>query len=138
MSTSQPIIDVTPIDYSSSQNAQGSRYAHGGSNGSAGFQHARRSSNSTSYQQPSWRYASTFRTANDSAPHSPYGAPSPSYTADAASKTGGSVVGGLAQIAVGAGLVMIGIPMLILPGPGLLSIAGGVALAANGTRKLFS
>ena len=34
--------------------------------------------------------------------------------------------------------VMIGIPMLLLPGPGLLSIVGGFALAANGTRRLFS
>ena len=49
----------------------------------------------------------------------------------------GSVFGGLAQMAVGAGLVMIGVPMLILPGPGLLSIAGGLALAAHGARKVF-
>ena len=44
----------------------------------------------------------------------------------------------IAQIAIGTGLIMIGVPMLIFPGPGLLSIVGGFALAANGTRQLFS
>jgi hypothetical protein len=56
----------------------------------------------------------------------------------ATSKSGGSIIGSVAQIAIGTGLVMIGIPMLLLPGPGLLSIVGGFALAANGTRRLFS
>ena len=56
----------------------------------------------------------------------------------ATSKSSGSIIGSVAQIAIGTGLVMIGIPMLLLPGPGLLSIVGGFALAANGTRRLFS
>ena len=47
-----------------------------------------------------------------------------------------SALAGLAQMAVGAGLVAIGIPMLILPGPGLLSIGAGVLLAARGLSKV--
>ncbi|MBQ9000698.1 MAG: hypothetical protein IJ087_02450 [Eggerthellaceae bacterium] len=47
-----------------------------------------------------------------------------------------SVLAGLVQTAVGAGLVAIGIPMLVLPGPGLLSIGAGVFLAARGLSKV--
>lgn len=129
MNDNQPIIDVTPISHSSNQKPGGSRA----------------SSQSASYQQPSWKTSSGYR-----APGSAYtrGATSippfgTAYTHTATdtvahSKTGGSVVGGIAQIAIGTGLIMIGIPMLLLPGPGLLSIVGGFALAANGTRQLFS
>lgn len=47
-----------------------------------------------------------------------------------------SALGGLVQTAVGVALITIGIPMLILPGPGLLSIGAGALLLANGMRKI--
>ena len=132
MNDYQPIIDVTPINHSSSQQ-QGTQA------------HAHASSQSESYQQPSWKTSTGYRAPGSAytrgaAPTPPFGTAYQYGTTGtaSASKTGGSVLGGLAQIVVGAGLVMIGIPMLILPGPGLLSIVGGVALAANGTRQLFS
>ena len=40
-------------------------------------------------------------------------------------------VGGIAEIAA------VGVPMLILPGPGLLAIGGGLALAAHGAKRAF-
>lgn len=122
-----PIIDVTPISHSNGQQAKGASKPHA-------------SSQSSSYQQPSWKQSSTHRPTQTGGFNPPF---STTYTytsteAAAASKTAGSVIGGIAQIAIGSGLVLIGIPLLVLPGPGLLSIAGGMALAANGTRKLFS
>lgn len=45
-------------------------------------------------------------------------------------------VGGVVQTAVGGALVLLGVPMLILPGPGLLAIGGGAALAAKGIKKM--
>ena len=55
----------------------------------------------------------------------------------AATKSAEDVLSDFTQIAIGAGLVLLGIPMLILPGPGLLAICGGLALASNGMRKVF-
>ena len=121
MSDYQPIIDATPINHSRERRA-------GGARGSS----ARQSSQSPFWSAPSSRYSST---GTDTTP--PFGIPYAQSDRAAGSKSGGSVIGGLAQIAAGAGLVLIGIPMLILPGPGLLSIAGGFMLAANGVRKIF-
>ncbi len=129
----QPIIDVTPLEHSSKNGSgyEASPHVSG---------HA--SSQSSSYRKPSWRSSTTARTSTTSttgAPFPPFGTAFSYETTDTAtvSKAGGSVVGGLVQIAAGTGLVLIGVPMLILPGPGLLSIVGGVALAANGMRKVF-
>ena len=129
MNNYQPIIDVTPINPSSDQKPGGSRS----------------SSQSASHQQPSWKTSSGYRAPGSAhtrgAMHTPpFGTVYTYSTTDsvASSKSGGSVVGSIAQIAIGTGLIMIGVPMLIFPGPGLLSIVGGFALAANGTRQLFS
>ena len=129
MNERHPIIDVTPLSYSSEQ--QGAS--------------VRSSSQSTAYQQPSWKSSNGQRGAGSAytrfrSPNPPFDTSFPYGTAETVttSKTGGSAISGLVQIAVGTGLVVIGIPMLILPGPGLLSIAGGIALAANGARQLFS
>lgn len=43
---------------------------------------------------------------------------------------------GVAQIAAGGAIAAVGVPMLILPGPGAAAIAGGVALASKGHRNL--
>lgn len=42
---------------------------------------------------------------------------------------------GAAQMAGGAALVAAGVPMCILPGPGVAAIAGGAALASKGQRN---
>lgn len=44
---------------------------------------------------------------------------------------------GLAQIVGGGACALVGVPMLILPGPGLLAIGGGVFLMAKGAKNLF-
>lgn len=48
-----------------------------------------------------------------------------------------SIMSVIVQILFGALLVIIGIPMLILPGPGLLTIIAGVLIVANGIRNIF-
>lgn len=35
------------------------------------------------------------------------------------------------RVLLGGGLVAVGVPMLVLPGPGLVSIAAGVSLVAS-------
>lgn len=42
---------------------------------------------------------------------------------------------GAAQIAAGGALAAVGVPMLILPGPGAVAILGGAALASKGQRN---
>lgn len=42
----------------------------------------------------------------------------------------------MAKILGGGALALIGLPMLILPGPGLLCLGGGIALAASGLNDL--
>ena len=40
-------------------------------------------------------------------------------------------IGGAVQTAIGGAIMLVGVPMLILPGPGLLAIGGGAVLAAT-------
>ena len=42
---------------------------------------------------------------------------------------------GAAQIAAGTALTAAGVPMLVLPGPGAVAIAGGAALISKGQRN---
>jgi len=60
-------------------------------------------------------------------PHDPPPPPSSAEAAEARRRGCGclSVIGGVL-------LVLIGIPMLVLPGPGIASILGGLALIARG------
>ena len=37
---------------------------------------------------------------------------------------------------IGGALMLVGVPMLILPGPGLLAIGGGAVIAAGGVKKM--
>lgn len=48
-----------------------------------------------------------------------------------------SRLGGAVRIAAGGVCTLVGVPMLILPGPGLLAIGGGVYLMASGAKRLF-
>lgn len=47
-----------------------------------------------------------------------------------------SKLGSVATIAVGGVVALVGVPMLVLPGPGLLAIGGGVALMLKGAKGL--
>ena len=42
---------------------------------------------------------------------------------------------GIAQVAAGSALAAAGIPMLVLPGPGVAAIVGGAALVSRGNRN---
>ncbi|MDB1792123.1 hypothetical protein PMV52_01490 [Eggerthella lenta] len=41
------------------------------------------------------------------------------------------------QTAIGGAIMLVGVPMLILPGPGLLAIGGGAVIAGNGIKKVL-
>ena len=60
----------------------------------------------------------------------PRGGSRPARNVPAAQK-----IKGAAQMAGGAALVVAGVPMCVLPGPGVASIAGGAALASRGHRN---
>lgn len=45
-------------------------------------------------------------------------------------------VKGAAQMVAGTALTAVGIPMLILPGPGAVAVVGGAAMASKGHRNL--
>lgn len=47
----------------------------------------------------------------------------------------GRRVVGAAQMSAGAALAIAGIPLCVLPGPGIAAIAGGAALASKGQRN---
>jgi len=48
-----------------------------------------------------------------------------------------NITGGLLQTIAGGVVALAGVPMLILPGPGLLAIGLGGALAASGVKKMM-
>lgn len=48
-----------------------------------------------------------------------------------------SRLGGVVQTAVGGAIMLVGVPMLILPGPGLLAIGGGAVVATRGIKKVL-
>ena len=128
MNANQTIIDVTPIAHSSSRASSASQ-----------SRPQSRASSSAKHAAADTRPRTDFR---------PYGTsfgyqwPNPDQvryaTQTVTAKSASSVFGSFLQIGAGAGLVLLGIPMLILPGPGLLSIGAGMMLAANGARKLLS
>ena len=121
MNANQPIIDVTPLSASSVRQAAGS---------------ASRTSSDSNYQQPTY-YASSRYRSNQGRPFA-----SADNTADSTgavgAKTASSVLGGVVQAAIGCGMVLLGLPMLILPGPGLLFVGFGAMLAAGGMNRIFS
>ena len=40
-------------------------------------------------------------------------------------------------MALGGAIMLVGVPMLILPGPGLLAIGGGAVVATRGIKKVL-
>lgn len=57
--------------------------------------------------------------------------------AERKSDVGDSRAAGVVQMVGGTALAAVGVPMLVLPGPGVAAIAGGATIAANGARKAF-
>lgn len=65
--------------------------------------------------------------------------PATAYIIDEAStaSTSTSKLGSAASLVAGGAIALVGVPMLVLPGPGLLAIGGGLALMARGAKGLF-
>lgn len=129
MNTMQPIIDVTPIEYSSDrtqvrderQTRTGESRASFHAEPQAEYRH-----------QASWGYSPRFERNRPAGTSEGFAAGTPFPASPR------SALSGIARIAVGVGLVLAGIPMLVLPGPGLLTMLAGTALAASGARKLIA
>lgn len=51
-------------------------------------------------------------------------------------KKGGGRISGAVQTIAGVAVMAVGVPMLILPGPGVLTIGAGAAIAADGVKKM--
>ena len=120
MNAAGPIIDVTPITSSRTRvQAQDSKTAPGAGRAYGAYNGGMRGVYSD----------------NVGGAYSGYG---PGVAGGAYAVKSPSLLGSLAQIVVGTGLVIIGIPMLLLPGPGLLSIAAGGFLISRGVTKLRS
>ena len=137
------IIDVEPVAHSSSRYGSRDANASYGSNASRASSARSNSygSNASSaprgYSAPGGAYAAYSARSSASNASSPFGGFGRTQLHPAAAEAAGSMLGGLAQMAAGAGLVLLGLPMLILPGPGLLAICAGLALGAHGARKAF-
>lgn len=124
MNANDPIIiDVTPLKSSRTRSTAAGNGQHASSN--------------SAYSAGAWQAASN--NWQHTAAGNAYGSNAQRTVSTGNATTGAlqSRLGGLVQMLVGAFLVMIGVPMLILPGPGLLSIIAGLALAASGYRKFF-
>ncbi len=109
------IIDVQPVAVSSDRSA--SETPHVYTSNQSGFSQGP-SSTGTYYEPHYGRTNSSNQTTN--------GAPSAL----------GGVVGGIAECVAGGALVLVGIPMLVLPGPGLIAIGAGGALVYNGVKRV--
>lgn len=124
--TNLPIIDVDPVAH-----ARGFAQAAGAAaQSAAGAAQAAASAATAPFRAPSYG-KSRVKVANEPL-HTTYIDDKPTGPG----APGQSRAVGVAQTAAGAALVAVGIPMLILPGPGLLAIGGGAALAASGISKV--
>lgn len=137
------IIDIEPLAHSTEKTGKKHADGFGGAQAPQGTRTSV-DARSTQDEQTSTGYY-TYRTGEWKKQ------PEPVYATDAAYRTSPeaavgateasakpkSKVGAAAQIVAGGACTLVGIPMLILPGPGLLAIGGGIALMANGARKLI-
>lgn len=110
MSDQSPIIDVNPV--ASASDAARSERPSGGDTFRA-----------PSYGKDAAQGAAVNATIIDGGP--------------ASAKKKPNRIGGAVQTAVGGAIMLVGVPMLILPGPGLLAIGGGAVVAANGIKKVL-
>lgn len=99
--------------------------------------------NSAYYKYPSPSSNSQHEQAKTQQPYGQTPVAEASYTTSPSGNAGtaharrDSRVGGIVKIAAGGVCVLAGIPMLILPGPGLIAIGGGLALMASGAKSLL-
>lgn len=151
-----PIIDVEPVgesrDRKTSAQAAGASAAVGvdGADGAGG------AGGTGSYTPPSFGKkaakaqpadagpsASAGQRLAAEAPASPefrapsFGAKQPQPGKGKAPSTASQVASGAVQTAVGGAVMAAGIPMLVLPGPGMATIAGGAAIASGGIKKML-
>lgn len=131
MEQSDTIIDVTPIDHSNKRTDPQAPPAQ------AGGANAVRPSSKGYYTFDGTSWHSGTGPAQ-TAPGFGAATPVDARVIDpAAADQPKSRLGGAARIAAGGVCALAGIPMLILPGPGLLAIGGGAYLMASGAKRLF-
>ena len=128
MSKHKPIIDVDPV-VSTRDKAK----------------NATADSTTSAFQAPSFgrKTSKAACAAKAAVPHAVEGAPRVAQATvigngktDAVTKKPGRVAGAVQTVAGGA-IMLVGVPMLILPGPGLIAIGGGAAIAASGVKKML-
>ena len=132
MSASEPIIDVTPVasTQGSPKNTAAASTTENAANKNSG-------TNPGAFRTPSYgRKATQPKRAEPqrTPPVAQATVIGDAGAATAAKKS--SRASGAVQLVAGSAIALVGVPMLILPGPGLLAIGGGVALAASGLKKL--
>lgn len=130
MNANATIIDVKPLEFSSTrEHAQDSRTAYAAAGDASGYRR----------REPVWGKPSTWQDSPHSQSQTHHsGAPSfdPASVGNERTSTSPfSALGGLAQVVIGAGLVAIGIPMLIVPGPGFFAMTAGTLLIAHGLSE---
>lgn len=128
MNEQSPIIDVTPVTSSSER-------LHADAAASSSAQ-ARQAPSVSGYQASGYQ-ASGYRQPGFGTTVHTYSWSTGQSAAAAQTSKGPGLFGGLVRIAFGILLVLIGIPLLILPGPGLLAIIAGIALTGSGLRALM-
>ena len=76
-------------------------------------------------------------TAEDAVKHVAKGAVAVKGAKMAAKAPLGHRLLGVAQTALGGGVMLVGAPMLVLPGPGLLLVGGGALITVGGVKKML-
>ena len=154
MERTNEIIDVTPVNQSNGQTASQQPPSHTTESGAHATSRPSGGANShqggsTSSPRGSAPQAGSYYTFDGTSwhpgadPATPTSGPGSAVPVDArvidldADKQPKSRLGGVARIAAGGVCTLVGVPMLILPGPGLLAIGGGVYLMASGAKRLF-
>ena len=158
--SAHPIIDIDPVDHGSERvraaDASQPQEAGASQQQAAGASPAQASDRYYTFTDPehgdaSWRpgsYAGVPRIprpcAGSPRSASEGAAPAPAYVKaevigdkEAGTSASKGRLGGVAQLVAGGAIAAVGVPMLILPGPGLLAIGGGLALAAHGAKRAF-
>lgn len=129
MNANTSIIDVTPLDYSSTRaHVQNAHCANAAYCDASGFR-----------RDPVWGRPSTWQDPPHDQTQTHSGGASPYDQArvgnERISTSPFSALGGLAQVVIGAGLVALGIPALVMPGPGFFALTAGTLLIAHGVSE---
>ena len=130
MTANAALIDVEPLEYSSArEHAENPQTTYATQGDVSGYRR----------REPLWGRPSTWQDSPHSQSQTHHsGATSfdPASVGNERTSTSPfSALGGLAQVVIGAGLVAIGIPMLIVPGPGFFAMTAGTLLIAHGLSE---